>query len=246
MDIQLEPVVFFIGNYGCGKTEVAVNFAVHRRATGIPVRVADLDLVNPYFRSREVREILESKGIEVIVPEGALAQSELPIVVPQIRGAIEKTQEKTPDGKQGITLLDVGGDDVGATVLGSLQPVIQAVPHDMVQVVNAMRPFTETAGDTERITRMIEKAARVKVTGVVGNTHLMDSTDVETIRQGHEYAKEVARVLGVSLKFITCEDRLMNELEPREFDCPVLPITRQLLPPWKRRKKPGSQNFLVS
>ena len=238
MDIQLEPVVFFIGNYGSGKTEVAVNFAVNRQAAGIPVRIADLDLVNPYFRSREVREILESRGIEVIVPEGALARSELPILVPRIRGAIEESR--------GITLLDVGGDDVGATVLGSLQPVIQATPHDMLQVVNAMRPFTETAEDTERVTRMIEKAARARVTGVVGNTHLMDSTDVETICKGYEYAREVARVLGVSLKFITCEERLMNELDPGEFDCPVLPITRQLLPPWQRRSNLGSQNFLMS
>ena len=238
MDLKLQAVVLFIGNYGSGKTEVAVNFAVNRLSQGIRVRIADLDVVNPYFRSREVHDILEAKGIGVVVPENRLMDADLPVVVPQIRGLIEH-----PDG---IAILDVGGDDAGATVLGSLHDAFLRSPYDMLQVVNVKRPFTENVNDTLAITREIEAASRLNVTGVVGNSHLMDLTDAQTVRDGYFYAKEVADALGVELKFITCEERLLAQLDPGEFSCPVLPITRQLLPPWRRRQALGSQRFLLS
>jgi len=238
MNIDIKPVIIFIGSYGSGKTEVAVNFAVNRLAVGVPVQIGDLDLVNPYFRSREAIEILEARGIEVVVPERYLLDADLPVLVPQIKGIIEKPK--------GVAILDVGGEDAGATVLGSFFPVLNRVEYDMLQVVNAMRPFTDTVVGCEQATRSIEKASRARITGVVGNTHLMDRTDADTIREGYTYAKDVARVLDVPLVFITCETRLLTELDAREFDCPVLPITRQLLPPWRRRQNLGSQNFLLS
>lgn len=104
MEINLKPVVLFIGNYGSGKTEVAVNFAVNRSGSGITVQVGDLDLVNPYFRCREVKELLQAKGIEVLVPEENLLNADLPILIPQIQGAIKKPK--------GLLILDVGGDNV--------------------------------------------------------------------------------------------------------------------------------------
>jgi len=236
--LDLKPVVLFIGNYGSGKTEVSVNFAVNRRAAGQQVQIADLDVVNPYFRSREVRDLLEAKGIEVILPDQQLMNADLPIVVPQIRGLIKQPK--------GTAILDVGGDDVGATVLGSLHDELSTSPHDMLQVVNISRPFTETADDTLIITREIEAAGRLKVTGIIGNSHLMDHTTVETIYRGYEYTMQVANSLNLPVRFITCEARLMDELRTEEFDCPVLPIERQMLPPWRRRNKLGSQNFLLS
>lgn len=238
MEIDLKPIILFIGNYGSGKTEVSVNFALESLSSGTPVQVADLDLVNPYFRSREVRELLESRGIEVILPEKGLLNADLPILVPQIQGAILD--------QKGITILDVGGDDVGANVLGSLKPVLEQSCFDMIQVVNAMRPFTETADGALQITREIEKAARTKITGIVGNTHLMQHTTTDTIYEGYEYAVEVAEKLDVPLVFITCDKELLADLDTSGFDCPVLPFTRQLLPPWQRKEKLGSKNFLLS
>ena len=236
--MDIKPVVLFIGNYGSGKTEVSVNFAVNQKAAGHMVQIADLDVVNPYFRSREVRDVLEAKGIEVILPAQYLMNADLPVVVPQIRGIIQQPKD--------IAILDVGGDDVGATVLGSLYESLSISPHDMLQVVNINRPFTETPEDTLIITREMEAASRLKVTGIVGNSHLMDHTTVETIYRGYEYTVQVAEALGLPVAFITCEERLLDELRTEEFDCPVLPITRQMLPPWRRRQKLGSQNFLLS
>ena len=238
MDTTTEPVVIFIGNFGSGKTEVAVNFAVDRISSGIPVQIADLDLVNPYFRSRELRDVLEANGIEVIMPDGSLADSELPIVVPQIKGIIERPK--------GVAILDVGGDDIGARVLGSFHPVLSRSPHDMLQVLNICRPFTDTVSGAVTITREIELASRLRVTAVVGNSHLMDETTAGIIREGYRFTTAVAGELGVPVKFIACEKRLLPDLYPAEFECPLLPITRQLLPPWRRRQKLGPQNFLLS
>ncbi len=238
MDIRLQPVVIFIGNYGSGKTEVSVNFALHQIEKNMPVRIVDLDIVNPYFRSREVRETMKEYGIEVIVPQDQFLQADLPVVVPQMKGAIQN--------ENGCSILDVGGDDVGATVLGSFKQAISQAHVDLLQVVNVKRPFTETVEGALRISAEIEQAAKQNVTGIVGNSHLMGDTDVATIREGYEYAQEVAAAKGVPLAFITCEKRLLPELDPGEFACPVLPIERLLLPPWQRREKLGSQNFLLS
>ena len=237
-DIDLQPVVIFVGNYGSGKTEVAVNLAFSSKQKGMSVQIADIDVVNPYFRSREVRVEMESMGIEVITPDERWIDADLPIVVPQIKGVIQKPR--------GRAILDAGGDDVGATILGSLQDVLIRCPHDLLQVVNINRPFTEDAAGCLGITKEIETAARLKVTGIVGNSHLMDDTDPQTIIRGYELAKEVANSLDVPLNFITCELGLMQELDLSLIECPILPITRMLLPPWRRRRKVGSQNFLLS
>jgi hypothetical protein len=238
MILDLEPVVIFIGNYGSGKTEVSVNVALALRASGATVQIADLDLVNPYFRSREVRDILEADGIDVVVPDERLLNADLPILVPKVQGIIQKPQ--------GYAILDVGGDDVGATVLGSLNTALKDSRHDMLQVVNAKRPFTDTVAGCTKITSEIERAARLKVTGVVGNTHLMDDTDLDTVIEGYRFSRQVAEALGVPLKFISCPVALVDRLDRNVIGCPVLPLKRQLLPPWTRKQKMGSKNFLLS
>lgn len=235
MNETIHPVILFIGNYGSGKTEVSVNYAVHRVGEGERVSVADLDIVNPYFRSREVREMLEEKGIKVIVPEAALHYADLPVVSPQIKGIIEN-----PDG---IAILDVGGDDVGATVLGSLSTALAKTPHDVLQVVNHCRPFTETPEGAVKIGHEIQAAAKQAITGVVGNSHLMDETTPETIYEGYRFAKAVAQTYGVALKFITAEARLLDSLDKEKFDCPILPFQRRLGLPWRRKVKTGASLF---
>ena len=112
MKIDLGGIVIVTGNYGSGKTEVSVNLAVENRARGIDVRLADLDLVNPYFRSREARHQLRDLGIEVILPHEQYMAADLPILVPEVAGAIRE--------QKAMVILDVGGDDVGATVLAAL------------------------------------------------------------------------------------------------------------------------------
>lgn len=238
MLLDFKPVIIFVGNYGSGKTEVSVSVARTLRAGGERVCVADLDLVNPYFRSREMREVLEAEGIEVVIPEDRLLNADLPVLVPRIQGMIRR-----PDG---FAVLDVGGDDVGARVLGSLNDALTVSPHDVVQVVNARRPFTDTVSGCLAITREIEQSARIRVNAVAGNTHLMEDTDLKSIYDGHDFARSVAAELGVPLKFVTCPVALLDDLDRDRITCPVLPFTRQLLPPWSRREKLGSRVFRLS
>ena len=137
MEIDLEGIVVVVGNYGSGKTEVTVNLAVHRLQAGIDVRIADLDLVNLYFRSREVRGTLGQMGIEVVMPPERYVHADLPILSPKVAGMIRQPSQ--------LTLLDVGGDEVGATVLSSLFEPLHDQPVQMLQVVNPYRPYTDTA-----------------------------------------------------------------------------------------------------
>ena len=129
--------MILVGNYGSGKTEVAVNLAAHQRQGGRAVQIADLDLVNPYFRAREARIVLEAMGIEVVLPPDRYMQADLPILSPKVSGMIRNPK--------GLALLDAGGDDVGVTVLASLAGHLAGRPVRMLQVINPFRPFTDTA-----------------------------------------------------------------------------------------------------
>jgi hypothetical protein len=135
--IPSERLVIIVGNYGSGKTEVSVNLAVGLARSGRRVQIADLDIVNPYFRSREARVTMEACGIRVVIPPGAQAYADLPIVVPQIKAMLE------PQGDD-FSIFDVGGDDVGAKMLSSFVEALGARPYALLQVINARRPFTGT------------------------------------------------------------------------------------------------------
>jgi hypothetical protein len=228
MEIRIDsPLVIFTGNYGSGKTEVAVNFAIDQAQRGKRVKLADLDIVNPYFRSREAAEILGEYNIAVVVPPGDLVHAENPIVLPEIRGMVEHPDE--------LSIFDVGGDDAGATVLGSIAEIISRGSFEMIQVVNKSRPFTDTVEGCLKIQGEIERASRVKITGIVSNTHLMESTTAETIRDGYELAGAVSKQSGVFFRFVCIEESLLAAGMDLSFvHVPILPLRRYLAPPWVR------------
>jgi hypothetical protein len=219
-----ERVVLIVGNYGSGKTEVAVNLAI-RLSEGQDVSVADLDIVNPYFRCREARAEMERFGIRVINPEGDFHAADLPIILPEIRGAVL-------DGT-GILIFDVGGDDVGARVLSSLADIFAGRACTMLQVLNARRPFTETVEGCLKIGAEIEAASRLKITGLVSNTHLIEETDAQTIWEGLRLARQVGEAAGLPVVFVTANEDLRDQFDARHAGCPVLWIKRRMLPPWK-------------
>lgn len=223
-----ERVVLVVGNYGSGKTEVSVNLAIQlsRRQT---VSVADLDIVNPYFRCREARDEMERYGIRVINPTGDYHAADLPIILPEIRGAVQS--------EEGCVILDVGGDDVGARVLSSLADLFDERAYVMLQVVNARRPFTDTVEGCLKIRQEIEAASRLQVTGLVSNTHLMDETAADLISEGFDLATAVGREAGLPVAFVTADESLGREVEDGVGDCPVLRIRRRMLPPWKLKSK---------
>lgn len=226
MDLRLEGVVVLVGSYGSGKSEVAVNLAVHHRRAGMTVRMADLDLVNPYFRSRDAEAQLTGLGIEVVLPPKPYVQSELPVLSPIVAGLIRRAE--------GLTLLDAGGDPVGARVLGALGDAFAGRPRQVLQVINPLRPDTRSVAGCMRILRQIEASARLSVTGLIANAHLLDETTPQVIADGYAFVNEVCAASGLPLVFVTAAEELLPQLDPKQFDCPMLVIRRQLVPPWKR------------
>ncbi len=226
LEIRFQGIVVIVGNYGSGKTEVAINLALASRQREAGVRVVDLDLVNPYFRTREARDLLRAHDVEMVLPPAPYLHADLPILSPAVSGAIRRP------GK--LTLLDVGGDDAGATVLASLADAFEGQPIEMLQVINPYRPHTESVAGCLAMRREIEAASRLAVTGWIGNAHLMEATTTETITAGFAFASEVSRTSGLPLAFITAPRSLLDTLPDGAIDCPVLPIERRLIPPWQR------------
>jgi hypothetical protein len=217
-------------------TEVAINLALGLARLGTTVQLADLDLVNPYFRSREARELLEAQGIRVVIPPPRLASSDLPIVMPEIRGML-----RPPAGTRSI--FDVGGDDVGARVLGSLSPDLNEGDYELWQVINAQRPFTGDADGCLAMQRDIENASRLRVTGLLANSHLIDETTPETVLAGWRLAQEVAQRSDLPIRAVAMLERLAGAPELADaIDAPVLSLRRTMVPPWLTREtvvRPG-------
>ena len=225
MTIDINGIVIICGNYGSGKTETAVNLAAVKKKDGMTVSIADLDLVNPYFRARKARQILEAMGINVVLPDTRYLDADLPILTPAVAGIIGQAK--------GLTILDAGGDDVGVTVLAALSEYLGTKPVNMLQVINPFRPFTETVEGCLKIQKDIERASGLTMTGIIGNANLLDETSCHDIDTGYEFVKEVSSVSELPLKFITAPKHLIPSLSPDKFPCPVLPINRTLNPPWK-------------
>ena len=224
MDINLNGLVVIVGNYGSGKTEVSINLAVNRKRAGLNVGIADLDLVNPYFRTREARITLTDLGIKVILPPEQYLQADLPVLSPAVAGMIR--------GCDDFLILDVGGDDAGATVLSALADAFSGKRVQMLQVVNPLRPQTSTVSGCITMRNEIEKAAQMTITGLIGNANLIDETSAEDIYSGYEFVQSVSQESGLPLEFITVSQELLPKIDMKRFSCAVLPIARQLVPPW--------------
>lgn len=224
--IDIKGIVIICGNYGSGKTETALNLAVKRKNDGLDVKIADLDLVNPYFRTREAKIPLEALGIEVILPDKKYHSADLPILTPAIAGSIKQPSE--------LTILDAGGDDVGVTVLAALENHLEKQMVSMVQVINPFRPFTGDVDGCLKIKNEIEASSKMKITGIAGNANLIDETRPEHIYSGYKLLKQVSEATGLAIEFITADSNLLPELDLEQFECPVLEIDRKLVPPWKQ------------
>ena len=232
MELELSGIVIIVGAYGSGKTEVAINLAVHMNAAGTAVRLADLDLVNPYFRSREARQALRRLGIDVVLPPAPYMQADLPILTPEVSGMLRHPS--------GLTLLDVGGDDVGATVLAALADAMEGKTLQVLQVINPNRPYTDTVSGCLKMREAIEAKARMTITGIIGNANFMEETTEQDILAGYTFSKNVAQAADIPLVFITTPAVLLTRLDKKDIHCPVLELRRQLVPPWRQADALGT------
>jgi MinD-like ATPase involved in chromosome partitioning or flagellar assembly len=225
MEPRLNGIVIIVGAYGSGKTEVSINLALHMKRSGTNVRLADLDLVNPYFRSREARHKLERLGVDVVLPPDRYMHADLPILTPKVSGMLRKPS--------GLTLLDVGGDDVGATVLAALAEPLADRACEVLMVINPHRPYTDSVEGCLMIKRQIEAKSRLQITGIVSNANLMAETKKEDVLNGYEFCLQVAEKARTRLVFITVDKGLLTQLNKKAIQCPILPIRRQLTFPWQ-------------
>lgn len=225
-EVLTTPVTLLVGHFGAGKSEISLNLAMGWRALGWAVTLVDLDVVKPYFRSRLLRDELTAQGIEVVLPEGDRAFADLPIVVPAARAAAGLSADVHRK-----VILDVGGGEGGARVLGSLRGLDDPAVTDVLFVVNGSRPFAETVPDVVRMLRDIEHTARVGITGLIANTHLIDETTRDVVASGLALARRVADETGLPIRCWAAVGALATEELPEADGLAVLPMTRQITPP---------------
>ena len=197
--VALSPITVIVGHYGAGKTNFSMNVAIDLASDGANVTVIDLDVVNPYFRATEQRNLLESHGIGLVAPVFSEAGTSLD--VPSLTGRIIPTIQDASDGS--FVIIDAGGDDAGATALGRFSRDITARDYAMLYVANRFRNLVQDPIDAVENLREIECASHLKATALVNNSHLKDATIPETIEAGVDYANEVARLTGLPLACTT-------------------------------------------
>lgn len=192
-----------VGHYGSGKTEFAVNYAVACRKQGLDVAMADLDIVNPYFRTRQQAELLGARGIRVVSNN---FDNDWKMDLPALNS--ELNSFFLDNGRENI--VDVGGDAVGARVLGRFRDRITEGSYEMWMVVNANRFESQTAEQALRFAESIRISSGLDITGVINNTHMLRETAMEDILRGNEVVKEVCESLQVPCVYCSCPGDLAD------------------------------------
>ena len=211
------------GHYGTGKTEFSVNLALALAAEGASVMLADLDIVNPYFRSRERRKLLEEAGVRLISSSQACSDADVPALPAELLTILENRDIRG--------VLDIGGDPVGARVLARFQPKIIQEDYQLIYVLNANRPEVRDREKAITYLRGIEATTGLTCTGIVNNTHLCGETTEVEIRKGAALAAEVSGVTGIPVLCHVAEEKFVSALS----DLPetVFPITIKMKKPWE-------------
>jgi len=204
--MEHKRLTLFAGHYGSGKTNIAVNYAIAMANEGKKVCIGDLDIVNPYFRTADSARRLEAAGVELISPQFANSNVDLPALPAQ---AYKLVQDKSVFG-----VMDIGGDDRGAYALGRYVPFIkQEGNYRMVFVANACRPLTPTAREAFEVMGEIEAACGLAFTHIVNNTNLGPATDCDVILESQAFIRQLQSLSGLPLLFTAVRRDLAQELE---------------------------------
>jgi hypothetical protein len=242
LDALKAPVTVLVGHFGAGKTELAVNLALGFAERGDKVSLVDADLVKPYFRSRLLRDELAEHGVELVAPHGDQFYADLPILVPEFAGAVGQAEA----GLRRV-VVDAGGADVGARVLGAVGGLRNPALTDVLFVVNGNRPFAEDVPSIVKMLREVEQASKLRVNGLVANTHLMHETTPEVLAVGLELADAVSRELNLPVRFWAATEEMAVDtwrgVDGRNW--PWLPLNRRITPPIDRQPPGGRRRSSV-
>lgn len=222
-DIFRHRINIVTGHYGTGKTEFAVNLALALKDEHDKVMIADLDIVNPYFRSRERKKELESAGVRLISSAQECAHADIPALPAELYAIFQNRDVRG--------VLDIGGDPVGARVLARFNPNIIKEDYQLLYVLNANRPEVREVQDAVSYLRSIETTTHLKCTGIVNNTHLCGETTEEEVRRGAALAAQVSEKTGIPVVCHVAVQRLAEKLS--DLKEPVFPISIKMKKPWE-------------
>ena len=208
--MEHKRLTLFAGHYGSGKTNIAVNYSLYLRSLGLSVTVADLDIVNPYFRTKDSTEVLAKAGISLIASPFANSNLDVPAMPPEVYRLVAD--------REMYGVLDIGGDDRGALALGRYVPQIKEENnYEMLFVINKARPLTRDAASTVEVMQEIETACGLPFTAIVNNTNIGKATTARDVLDSQNYAREVSEKTGLPIKMTTVNHILLPQLPEGDF-----------------------------
>lgn len=219
--MKFKRITLLCGHYGSGKTNVALNMAYALKEQCDNVAIADLDIVNPYFRTKDSAKELENKGIKLIASEYAGTNVDIP--------AMPQEMYSLTDDKSVKAIIDVGGDDRGALALGRIAPaILEENDYEALFVINKFRPLTPDAESTLEVMAEIEIAGKIKFTGIVNNSNLGIETSAEDVLGSVEYANSISNATGLPVVCTAVTERLYSELKGKIENLLPLKLQRKI------------------
>ena len=216
--MEHKRLTLFAGHYGSGKTNIAVNYALQLAEEGKAVCIADLDIVNPYFRTKDSAKELEAAGVKLISPQFANSNVDLPALPAE---AYRLVTDRSIYG-----IMDIGGDDRGAYALGRYVPAMKEEgEYRMAFVANCYRPLTRTPEEAMEVMREIEEACGLHFTHIVNNSNLASETTADTVLNSVAYMEKLSAISGLPIWLTTAERNVAQALEGRIDN--ILPLTLQ-------------------
>ena len=218
-------ITLFAGHYGSGKTNISINYALDAAKSGKSVSIADLDIVNPYFRSKDVHGMMEQHGVRFISSDYANSNVDTP--------ALPADAYSIVADKSRYAVVDVGGDDRGALALGRYVPgILEENDYEMFFVVNKFRPLTGDSISAIEVMREIEQACKIKFTGIVNNSNIGTATTAQDVIGTAEYADEISKLSNIPVKMTTVDKRIFDEVNGCIEN--VMPLTLYVQQSWQK------------
>jgi len=221
--VDRERLTLIVGHSGSGKTEFGVNLVLALAEQGHPAALADLDVVNPYFRSRERRALLAANGIRLVASSQACMDADVPALPPELNTLLQDQSL--------YSVLDLGGDPSGARVMARYRGPVSGQAHRLCFVLNANRPQTSTVEGARSYLESIQRTMGLSVTHIVGNTHLCGETELDDIQRGARLCQELSRCTGIP---VLCHGVRRDLAEQAgDLGAPIFPLTIYMKKPWE-------------
>ncbi|MDD4583028.1 MAG: ATP-binding protein [Eubacteriales bacterium] len=214
-----------VGHYGSGKTEFTANYAMRLYEEGKKLVVADMDIVNPYFRARELKDLFQSKGIRII---SSNYEDDYHFDMPALATALQSCFEL----KEQTSIIDVGGDPAGANVLARYSRLLTDGEYNMWITVNANRPRTSTAEEAVEYMGAIEHTSKLKINGIINTTHMLRETTKKDIKRGDRVVRKLSELTGIKVIYTVINEYLMPQMKDEDIAGEPFPIKLFMRPKW--------------